>query len=310
MMNTLMKTLMVLAMVAMMVPGTATAQKKKTQQRKKKATTQQMVTYPQRDQDFVSDYKLEPIGDFELYTYDHPYVTLPAPDFKGHVLKRDMKRKQITLKQVSCKENDITDTEEWFERNGLKKTEYRYNDEPMPEMRPRYRYDTGGYSVVLYGTTWGDTYQLVVADKDLKKMYKAYDFENFKRMPGVTNHWWFGVVHYVMIEGNVMYVMHTSSGSKEAVNNQTGYISAIDMRTDEIIWTTQPVTADSGFEITGNSIVCGFGGSGEVDYLYVVDKYSGQRVQKIWLRKAMDYAVAKDRKMYVRTYSYDYVFSY
>ena len=44
--------------------------------------------------------------------------------------------------------------------------------------------------------------------------------------------------------------------------------------------------------------------------MYVVDKYSGQRTQKLFVRKAVYTPIVKGRKCYVRTYSYDYEFTF
>ena len=114
------------------------------------------------------------------------------------------------------------------------------------------------------------------------------------------------------IEGNIMYVSHDSYSDYygKIPDEENGYLSAIDLRTNEILWTTEKKTCNSDIEIVGNSIICGYGSSFESDYLYVVDKYSGQRVQKIFLKKAPEHVIAKGNRIYVRTYSYDYVFSF
>ena len=82
----------------------------------------------------------------------------------------------------------------------------------------------------------------------------------------------------------------------------------VDMENGEIIWTTQPMTCNSHFAIVNNSIICGYGFTGEPDNLFVLDKYSGQRVQKIPVKKMVNEVVPKDGLAYVRTYSFDYVF--
>ena len=82
------------------------------------------------------------------------------------------------------------------------------------------------------------------------------------------------------------------------------------MLSNEIIWTSQPKTNNcSQIAIVGNSIIAGYGFTDEPDYLFVLDKYSGQRVQRIFLKKGPDWVVVKGSSVYVRTYSLDYVFS-
>ena len=301
------RTIIIMALACLLIPGQVKAQKRKAQ--KRRATTT-LKTYPQRDDAFLSDYRLQPAGAFDLHDYDLDYIVLPAPNFRGHVLQRSKTRKQVTLRQQSCRENGITDEEEWFVRNGLPQHRFSY-DEPRVELRPRLRFDTGGYSVITYGPYHAEGIKVVVADPTLQTYYKAYDFENFRMPAGIKEPCGIAGVDYVKIEGNIMYVSHQAYSEYHAGSEElTGFLSAIDMRTDEVLWTTEPKTCNSGIEIIGNSIICGYGNSFESDYLYVVDKYSGQRVQKTWLKKAAGPIMEKNGKLYVRTYSYDYVFSY
>lgn len=306
-----MRTIAFLVLACLMIPGQANAQKQKTKKGRTSAATR-LVTHPQRDADFLSDYKMQPAGDFSLYNYDYNIIMLQAPDFNGYVLKRNMSRKQLTLRQVSCRQNDITDDDKWYERNGLPRDEETFPNEENKEIRPRLRYDTNGYSVVTYGPYYAEKSIVVIADPSLEKVYKAYDFENFKMPPGVKEPCGIPGVGYVKIEGNIMYVSHDSYSDYygKSSDEQVGYLSAIDLRTNEILWTTEKKTCNSSIEIVGNSIICGYGSSFDTDYLYVVDKYSGQRVQKIFLKKAPEHVIAKGNRIYVRTYSYDYVFSY
>lgn len=302
------RSIIIMALACLLIPGQVSAQKKKRTPRRQTTRTTRLTTYAPRDNDFLLDYRLQPIGTCSLYHYDYDYTVLPAPDFTGHVLQRDMSRYQVTLRQVSCRQNDITDQGAWLSNNGLQPTELRYWNEPMDEMRPRYRFDTDGYSVVSFGVHYGATETIIIADPSLQTLYKAYDFREFRFSPKTPKAYAHQLVDFVQIEGNILYVCHTSNSYPSEAGYQTGYISAIDMRTDEILWTTEPMTCNSDFAIVGNSIICGYGFSDCPDHLYVVDKYSGQRLQKIPLKKMATMILPKGNRVYVRTYSYDYVF--
>lgn len=310
-MNKTIKIFVILVLACLLMPGQVCAQKKKTV-RKKKATTA-LKTYPARDDAFLSDYKMQPIGSYTSGNFDLNYTVLPEPYFEGHVLKRDMNRKQIRLKQVSCTPNGITDEEEWFARLGETQHPYRYEEYPMKEDHVRFKYSTGGYSVFLYGPDWGHAMKMVITDPEEKTLYKAYDFSNYLICPGARKTNVLGAtqsINEVVIEGNIMYVVFSTNTYKDSTLGQTGYLTAIDLRNDETIWTTQPMTSSWQIAIVDNSIICGHGMTDEPDYVHVVDKYSGQRVQRIWVKKAPDFFVVKGRKAYIRTYSYDYVFSF
>lgn len=311
-MNKTLRITIMLVLACLLIPGQMCAQKNKTV-RKKKAATTALKTYPARDDAFLPDYKLQPVGPYTSGDFDLNYTLLPTPYFEGHVLKRDMSRKQIRLKQIACTPNEITDEDEWWERVGASKYPYRYENYPMNEDHPRFKYSTGGYSVFLYGPDWGHAMKMVITDPEEKNLYAAYDFTNYLLAPGAYKKNLLGAtqsIDDVVIEGNVMYVVFSTNTYKDSTLGQTGYLTAIDLRNDETIWTTQPMTASWQMAIAGNSIVCGYGMTDEPDYVHVVDKYSGQRVQRIWVKKAPESFVVRDHKVYVRTYSFDYVFSY
>ena len=281
------------------------AQKKAT---KKKKATSQLVTYPQRDEAFKADFKLTPIGKFDANNVQNmTFTKMPTPYFTGHVLKRDMSRKQVRLTQVSCRQNLITDDEDWVRNNDLTLREERV-ETPMNQFGPRFRYRTGGYLITTYGVHWGYTGLVVITDEAQETLYAAYDFENFKFSPKTTLMGNYQNVNDFFIEGNILYIAHGSNGYSDGAGYQTGYITAFDMENGEIIWTTQPMTCNSHFAIVNNSIICGYGFTGEADNLFVLDKYSGQRVQKISVKKMVNEVVPKDGLAYVRTYSFDYVF--
>jgi hypothetical protein len=281
------------------------AQKKTT---KKKKVTSQLVTYPQRDDAFKADFKLTAIGKFDANNVQNmTFTKMPTPYFTGHVLKRDMSRKQVRLTQVSCRQNQITDDEDWVRNNDLTLREERV-ETPMNQFGPRFRYRTGGYLITTYGVHWGYTGLVVITDEAQETLYAAYDFENFKFSPKTTLMGNYQSVNDFFIEGNILYIAHGSNGYSDGAGYQTGYITAFDMENGEIIWTTQPMTCNSHFAIVNNSIICGYGFTGEPDNLFVLDKYSGQRVQKIPVKKMVNEVVPKDGLAYVRTYSFDYVF--
>lgn len=267
------------------------------------------TVYPNRDNVFKPGFKLSPVGTFDKANVEGLlFFPVQAPDFTGHVLKRNMTRKQVSLQQVSCRENNITDEKEWVINNNLTLRELPV-ETPIGQFGPRYSYYTGGYLVTIYGPHYGETLKLVITDLAETQLYAAYDFESFRYSPKTTLMGNTQCMQDVIIEGNVMYVSHGSRSYSDGAGYQTGYITAYDLEKNEIIWTTQPMTCNSSFTIYGNSIICGYGFTAEPDNLYVLDKYSGQRVHKYPVKKMVERVVVKDGKAYVRTYSYDYVFS-
>ena len=249
------KSLFITVVACLLLATPMYAQKKTT---KKKKATSQLVTYPQRDEAFKADFKLTVIGKFDANNVQNmTFTKMPTPYFTGHVLKRDMSRKQVKLTQVSCRQNQITDDEDWVRNNDLTLREERV-ETPMNQFGPRFRYRTGGYLITTYGVHWGYTGLVVITDEAQETLYAAYDFENFKFSPKTTLMGNYQSVNDFFIEGNILYIAHGSNGYSDGAGYQTGYITAFDMENGEIIWTTQPMTCNSHFAIVNNSIICGY----------------------------------------------------
>lgn len=62
------------------------------------------------------------------------------------------------------------------------------------------------------------------------------------------------------------------------------------------------------FVVKDDVIICGYGFTEEKDYIYQLDMNTGKVLGKTELEKMPDLMVEQDGKLYVHTYSYDYVF--
>ena len=86
------------------------------------------------------------------------------------------------------------------------------------------------------------------------------------------------------------------------------YITAIDTRTNRVLWRSQPLVSNSNnFEVIGNLIVSGYGFTAEPDYLYLLDKKTGDVRQRLAVKSKADYIIHKNNKIYVRAYDTDLV---
>jgi outer membrane protein assembly factor BamB len=87
------------------------------------------------------------------------------------------------------------------------------------------------------------------------------------------------------------------------------YITAIDTETNQIIWRSQPLVANSSnFVIKDNVIISGYGFTAEPDYIYLLSLDTGYLLQQIPVKSAPEYLILQDNKLYVRTYNTDYVY--
>lgn len=88
----------------------------------------------------------------------------------------------------------------------------------------------------------------------------------------------------------------------------TCFMFAYDLENEKLLWRSADQTYNSmNFLVKGDVIFCGYGFTAEDDYLYQLDKNTGEVIDRLPLKKMPDLMAEKDDKLYVHTYSYDYV---
>ena len=79
----------------------------------------------------------------------------------------------------------------------------------------------------------------------------------------------------------------------------------------EVLWQSQALVSNSSnFDIREGSIITGYGFTDEDDYIYVLDRYTGEVLQQEPVASGPDYLIIKDDKLYVRTYDKNYVYTF
>ena len=106
----------------------------------------------------------------------------------------------------------------------------------------------------------------------------------------------------------------------------TCFMFAYDLENEKLLWRSADQTYNSmNFLVKGDVIFCGYGFTAEDDYLYQLDKNTGQQIEqaadgfriasgfagevidRLPLKKMPNLMAVKDDRLYVHTYSYDYV---
>ena len=83
---------------------------------------------------------------------------------------------------------------------------------------------------------------------------------------------------------------------------------AYDLNKDVLLWRSADQSYNTmNFIVKGDVIICGYGFTDEKDYLYQINKSTGEIIDKMELRKQPDLLVEQDGKLYLHTYSYNYV---
>ena len=175
----------------------------------------------------------------------------------------------------------------------------------------------GDFPVAIYGRMpsdkplpWGQTEQdiscrgrdphLIMLLDPSKEVKKVYNTRNITITPKDSL---FQRVEWAVVKDGVLYFSECASTAPDK-NSQGSYLVAVDINTDKTLWISKPRTVNSSnFLIVGNSIICGLGGSGIPDYIYVLNRYTGVKTREYWIPTAATwFAIGDDNTLYVTLY--------
>ena len=114
------------------------------------------------------------------------------------------------------------------------------------------------------------------------------------------------------INGNNAYledgIFYGASVRNGYAQSNTCFMFAYDLENDKLLWRSADQTYNSmNFVVKGDVILCGYGFTAEPDYLYQINRNTGEVIDRLSLKKAPDLIIEQDGKLYVHTYSYNYV---
>lgn len=206
----------------------------------------------------------------------------------------------IILSELSCKENGIIDEEAWFEETGHYPLGNEFND-GINTFKLSGETQNGHMTVInVYDENGVNVYEYDLSDFCYDDDYDPTndDYRFTERS-----------IHCALMTDNYLYLSVFHSTYAESCP-ENGYIICIDVNTDKIVWISDPLVINSdNFVRYGDSLICGYGFTQEKDYLYVLNRFTGKTEKKIPLKKSPDYITYVGDDLWVRTYSYDYVFT-
>ncbi|MBR0165797.1 MAG: hypothetical protein IJQ13_02820 [Prevotella sp.] len=175
----------------------------------------------------------------------------------------------------------------------------------------------GDFPVAIYGRTpsdkplpWGESEQdiscrgrdphLIMLLDPSKEVKKVYNTRNITITPKDSL---FQRVEWAVVKDDVLYFSECASTAPDK-DSQGYYIVAVNINTDETLWMSKPRTVNSSnFLIVDNSIICGVGGSGIPDYIYVLNRYTGVKTREYWIPTAATwFAIGEDNTLYATLY--------
>jgi hypothetical protein len=255
---------------------------------------------------------------------------LPVPQF-GRVPARATQRpaRPPRLVQMSSAPNSITDEREWFERHNLSLPLYKLEDEPLGDAffqaAPLPRFVPLGYRtkrlvmairqprglLAVYGDDYASGQYLVALDSSGRFRY-GYDFGNYAYAPQPRpgeRQFVYQKIEWAAEADGTLYVQHSHSTYARSSRGMNAYLTAIDTGTGRVLWRSAPLVANaSNFEVVGDLIVSGYGFTNEPDYLFLLDRATGEPRQRLPVRSGPRYIIRKGERIFVRAYDADYVF--
>jgi hypothetical protein len=167
--------------------------------------------------------------------------------------------------------------------------------------------------ILIYGEHNEGRY-LAVVDAKSRRVDCLFDFQAFLEPPSHAPSdadFVHGSINWAALQDGVLYV---STGHRTYARSSLGknaFVSAIEVPSGRLLWQSAPLVANaSNFLVRGGYVLSGYGFTDEKDFLFVLDGQTGREVGRVPLRKSPSYLIEKDGQLFVRTYSYDYVFSY
>ena len=132
-----------------------------------------------------------------------------------------------------------------------------------------------------------------------------FDGENCLYVLEYPTEKWYVNGNNARLENGIFYGASVMNGYAQT---DTCFMFAYDLENEKLLWRSADQTYNSmNFLVKGDVIFCGYGFTAEDDYLYQLDKNTGEVIDRLLLKKMPDLMVEKDDKLYVHTYSYDYV---
>lgn len=194
----------------------------------------------------------------------------------------------LKLQIISEEYNNIDWANDWYERENL--------------------------SLPMIGNEWNhfydDTYEYLWAEDELyifDRQISNSDTHCLYVLQYPTDKWY--------INGNNAWLKDGIFYGASVTNGYAGpdscFMFAYDLEQDKLLWRSADQSYNSmNFVVKGDVILCGYGFTAEDDYLYQINRNTGEILDRLELKKMPDLLVEQDGKLYVHTYSYDYVIDF
>lgn len=225
----------------------------------------------------------EDAGEGENAAPETKYITIDLSGV-GEIHPKGDAVSPLTLKIVSEEENGIDFANEWYESKQL--------------------------SLPMVGKEWNnfydDEYQYIWSG-DALYIYENISGNCLYVLEYPTDKWYINGNNACLLD-DIFYGISVTNGYAQP---DSCFMFAYDLEQDKLLWRSADQSYNSmNFVVKGDVILCGYGFTSEEDYLYQINRNTGEILDRLELKKMPDLLVEQDGKLYVHTYSYDYVIDF
>lgn len=158
-----------------------------------------------------------------------------------------------------------------------------------------------------------DPRMLVVLDPVNGRVLHVLDFLTYCEGPacqGLDEDVVFQQIRWAWVEDGILYVSNAHRTYAESSRGRNAYITAIDLSTYRRLWRSSPLVSNSeNFVVTGDAIITGYGFTDEDDFVYVLDRRTGEVVQQVEVPSAPEYFYLEGDELEVRCVGADLFFT-
>lgn len=145
------------------------------------------------------------------------------------------------------------------------------------------------------------------------EMGMVLDFLAYTRGPDdlpADEEFTFQQVRWAEVSDGILYVSTAHRTYAESSGGLNAFVTAIDLETLGILWRSEPLVANSeNFLIIGDTIVSGYGFTAEEDRICLLNRLTGETLERIPVPSAPQYFYRDGDSLFVRCYSTDLVYA-
>ncbi|MCR5671337.1 MAG: RsiV family protein [Butyrivibrio sp.] len=207
--------------------------------------------------------------------------------------------KHVSLEKLTEEKSDWLDRDAWASKNGFAVASSCYEDDNCfyAPYNP-IEYDYMNTAINIYNKA-GDE---LLYNFDLYNLCNGPDVESGDSSR--TSQF----IRFAEVYDGTLYaeIGHMGYASEES---RSSYMVGIDLATGQLLFKSEPLRANAdNFAIVDDSIICGYGFTYEPDYIYVLDRFTGETVSSLPVNSAAEQFNVVGDTLYVACYNTAYTY--